>query len=425
MNQSGYLFLGLTAIVAALTAILTYAVIKFVVTARELTKKGRRAGGETEFMATAMQDALRDLRLQERAAKARAEASERLSDEIVASLTSGLLVVDQGGIVRTLNPAGLRLLGLPDANWMRPYREALSSTPDLIDVIDECLTNAKPVVRRTVKTLSAAEATHLGVTVSPIRHETGQAFGAICLFTDLSDIMELEEQLRLKDSLARLGELTAGIAHEFRNGLATIHGYGRLLELEQLPREYRPYVEGIRGETEALGQVVTNFLNFAKPTELVLTPVDMRAIAERAADEIRADVTARGGDVVVTGDFAEVEGDEVLLRQAFSNLCRNALEACADAHVVPAVTVAGVLDRAQGTLRISVTDNGPGVGAAVVSTMFRPFVTTKARGTGLGLALVQKIVVTHNGRVSATNNDGGGARLTVTLPVSSRSADAP
>ncbi len=99
--------------------------------------------------------------------------------------------------------------------------------------------------------------------------------------------MELEEQLRLKDSLARLGELTAGIAHEFRNGLATIHGYGRLLELEQLPPEFRPYVEGIRGETEALGQVVTNFLNFAKPTELVLTPVDMRAIAERAAEDIR------------------------------------------------------------------------------------------------------------------------------------------
>ena len=122
----------------------------------------------------------------------------------------------------------------------------------------------------------------------------------------------------------------------------------------------------------------------------------------------------------MTGDFAEVEGDEVLLRQAFSNLSRNALEACADAHVVPRVTVAGVLDRAQGTLRVSVTDNGPGVDAAVASTMFRPFVTTKARGTGLGLALVQKIVVTHNGRVSAVNADGGGARLTVTLPVSAR-----
>ena len=179
-------------------------------------------------------------------------------------------------------------------------------------------------------------------------------------------------------------------------------------------------MEGIRGETEALGQVVTNFINFAKPTELVLTPVDMQAIAERAADEIRADVTGRGGEVIVTGDFAEVEGDEVLLRQAFSNLARNALEACVDAHVVPRVTVAGVLDRTQGTLRISVTDNGPGVAASVASTMFRPFVTTKARGTGLGLALVQKIVVTHNGRVSVKNVDGGGARLTVTLPVSAR-----
>jgi signal transduction histidine kinase len=420
MNQSGYLFLGLTAIVAALTAILTYAVIKFVVTARELTKKGRRAGGETEFMATAMQDALRDLRLQERAAKARAEASERLSDEIVASLTSGLLVVDQGGIVRTLNPAGLRLLGLPDANWMRPYREALSSTPDLIDVIDECLTNAKPVVRRTVKTLSAAEATHLGVTVSPIRHETGQAFGAICLFTDLSDIMELEEQLRLKDSLARLGEMTAGIAHEFRNGLATIHGYSRLLDLDRLPQDFRPYVAGIRQETEALGQIVTNFLNFAKPAELVLMPIDMDAIVARAAEDIRSEVAARGGQLEIRGDFGRVDGDDVLLRQAVSNLCRNALEACLDAGVTPHIVLDGAVDREQRTIRVTVTDNGPGITAAVAERMFRPFFTTKARGTGLGLALVQKIVVTHNGRVAHVPFDQPGARVGFTLPLSVR-----
>ncbi len=423
MNRSGYLLLGLTAFVGMLAGILAFAVSKFFTAARTIAKESRLPGGETALMASAMEDALSRMREQERAMKARAEASERVSGEIIASMTSGLLVVDDEGRVRTLNPAALKMLGMPAAQWDGPFREVLSGAEALAGVVDECLRTGKAIVRRAVPMTGAGRASHLGVTVSPIREEGGGAHGAICLFTDLTEVMELEEQLRLKDSLARLGELTAGIAHEFRNGLATIHGYGRLLELEQLPREYRPYVEGIRGETEALGQVVTNFLNFAKPTELMLTPVDMRAIAERAADEIRADVTARGGDVVVTGDFAEVEGDEVLLRQAFSNLCRNALEACADAHVVPVVTVAGVLDRAQGTLRISVTDNGPGVGAAVVSTMFRPFVTTKARGTGLGLALVQKIVVTHNGRVSATNNDGGGARLTVTLPVSSRSAD--
>ena len=113
MNQSGFLFfLGLTAIVAALSAVLAYAVLRFIAAARNITKGGHGTGGEAAFVTTAMEDALRDLRLQERAMKARAEASERLSDEIVASLTSGLLVVDFGGIVRTLNPAGRKLLGL-------------------------------------------------------------------------------------------------------------------------------------------------------------------------------------------------------------------------------------------------------------------------------------------------------------------------
>src|SRR5215203_2124298 len=219
MNQSGYLFLGLTAIVASLSAILTYAVVRFVVAARDLSKKGRSDSGEAAFMTTAMEDALRDLRQQERAMKARAEASERLSDEIVASLTSGLLVVDFAGIVRTLNPSGRKLLGLPEADWTRPYRDVLASAPELAALIDECLADARPVVRRTVKAGATGGASHLGVTVSPIRDEKGRAYGAICLFTDLSEIMELEDQLRLKDSLARLGELTAGIAHEFRNGL--------------------------------------------------------------------------------------------------------------------------------------------------------------------------------------------------------------
>ena len=420
MNQSGYLFLGLTAIVAALAAILTYAVIRFVAAARQITKKARPEGAETALMANAMEDALRHLRLQERAMKARAEASERLSDEIVASLTSGLLVVDSTGVVRTLNPAGRRLLGLPDVDWTRPYRDVLAAIPELIGLIDECLANARPVVRRTVKTMAEEGATHLGITVSPIRDETGRAYGAICLFTDLSDIMDLEDQLRLKDSLARLGELTAGIAHEFRNGLATIHGYSRLLDLERLPEDFRPYVTGIRSETEALGQIVTNFLNFAKPTELVLSPIDMAAVIARAADDIRSEVQARGGELVVRGQYGRVDGDDVLLRQAVSNLFRNALEACVDAGVTPRVVIEGAVDHEQRLVRVTVSDNGPGLKPAVAASMFRPFFTTKARGTGLGLALVQKIIVTHNGRVAAMPPDKEGARIAFTLPLTDR-----
>ena len=103
------------------------------------------------------------------------------------------------------------------------------------------------------------------MTVSPLFDERGELHGAICLFSDLTAVKDLEQQLRLKDSLATVGELTAGIAHEFRNGLATIHGYSKLFDLNALPPPYRPYVEGIRAEAESLGQVVTNFLNFARP----------------------------------------------------------------------------------------------------------------------------------------------------------------
>src|SRR3954471_9654126 len=194
MTQAGYVFLGLTAIVAALAGVLAFAVVKFFAAARATTRASQAGGTETAFMAAAMQDALQQMRTQERAMKARAEASERLSDEIVASLTSGLLVVDYGGIVRTLTPAGRKLLGLPEGNWTRPYIEVLGGAPGLASLIDECLAAAQPVVRRTVKTV-AGGATHLGVTVSPIRDERGHAYGAICLFTDLSEIMDLEDQL--------------------------------------------------------------------------------------------------------------------------------------------------------------------------------------------------------------------------------------
>ena len=418
MTRAGYLLLGLTAIVGLLAAVLGYAVLRLFAAAKAAARAQQGEGSETAFMAAAMEDALRRLRDQERAMKDRAEASERLSGEIIASMTSGLLVVGDDRHVRTLNPAGRKLLSLPDADWSGEFRDVLGGAGPLADVIAECLETARPIVRRTVTLQGGTTAaSHLGVTVSPIRDREGTAHGAICLFSDLSDIVELEEQLRLKDSLARLGELTAGIAHEFRNGLATIHGYARLLDLERVPADFRPYVQGIRDETEALGQVVTNFLNFARPTELTLTPVDMGAIAERAAEEIRGDARARGGDVTVRGSFGRVDGDEVLLRQAFSNLCRNALEACVDAHIKPQIAIEGVPDPSQGVLRMTVIDNGPGVAASIAPRMFRPFVTTKARGTGLGLALVQKIVVTHNGRVTAQGDPAGGTRLVVTLPL--------
>lgn len=422
MSQSAYALIGLTAIVAALVSVVVFAMLRFMAAARDVKGHLREGGGETVFMAAALQDAMTTLRAQERAMAERAEASEHLSADIVSSLTAGLLVVDRDGQVRTLNPAGQRLLGVPPAPSYGAYRTVLAGAAPLADVIDECLRTGQPIVRRAVELPgSTSGVLHLGVTVSPHAGREGDGRAAICLFSDLTAIIDMEEQLRLKDSLARVGELTAGIAHEFRNGLATIHGYARLLALDSLPEAYRPYVAGIRAETEALGQVVTNFLTFARPAELTLGPVDLEAVVDRAAEDARAEARARGGEVVVGGVFPVVEGDEVLLRQAFSNLLRNALEACQEAGVAPAIAIEGVVDGEPAVARIAVSDNGPGIEPAARERVFRPFFTTRTQGTGLGLALVQKIVVTHNGRITVAGGPGAGASFQITLPVGRRS----
>ena len=162
---------------------------------------------------------------------------------------------------------------------------------------------------------------------------------------------------------------------------------------------------------------MTNFLNFARPAQLQLTTVDLGAICERAAEEIRPDARALGGDVKVRGEFGVIEGDDVLLRQAFSNLLRNALEACEGGPAPPSILIQSEIDHAQKVFRIAVSDNGPGIAPALREQVFRPFFTAKRNGTGLGLALVQKIIVFHNGRITAGASPLGGASLQVTLPL--------
>jgi len=423
LTPDAYALLGLTAIVGALAAALTFAILRFFAAARDARRRSMRGtAGEVALLTAALQDAVGKLKAQERAtaaraeaSDARAEASERLSGEIISSLSAGLLVVALNGELRIINPAGRRMLGIGDDAPLQECRRLLPAP--LSEVIDECLATGGPIARRAIRLGRDDATTHLGVTVSPLFHESSALNGAICLFTDLTAVKELEGQLRLKESLATVGELTAGIAHEFRNGLATIHGYSKLFDLKQLPDPYRPYVEGIRAEAESLGQVVTNFLNFAKPADMTPSRVDLQAICERAADELRGEARALGGDITVRGEFSTIDGDEVLLRQAFTNLIRNAVEACAGAALAPVVVVRSEIDAAQKAMRIAVDDSGPGIDPAARERVFRPFFTSKRNGTGLGLALVQKIIVFHNGRIAVGASPLGGASLQVTLPL--------
>jgi len=406
---AGPALLGLALIIALLMVV----AVVMLVRAASGRKRARKADrGESAMLSMALQEAVTKLKAQERQMAARAEASERLAGQIVAGLTSGMVVVDRSGLVQTMNPAARRILGLADASaGTGPVGEVLRSVPALAEVIDEALKTTAPIVRRTVTLEGGARPSHLGVTVSHITGADDDMQAVVCLFTDLTAVVELEERLRLKEALARLGELTAGLAHEFRNGLATIHGYGRLLDPETLPQPARTYVEGIRAETTALGEVVTNFLRFARPEQFAMTPVDLRAIVARAIEDLAgaAEVTT------LDGTFGIVNGDDVLLRQAFSNLLRNSLEACAGGAGTAQIVVRGEVTG--GDVFVTVDDNGPGLAPAAVSRLFQPFATTKATGTGLGLAIVQKVVVSHNGLIVAGSNPSGGARFQIRLPL--------
>lgn len=370
----------------------------------------RESGGETAMLSMALQDTLTKLKLQERATAARAEASERLADQIVEGLTSGLVVVDRTGTVQAINPAANRILEITQAGTGQPFRDALHPATALSDLIAEALDVGSPILRRTI-TLGGAKPKHLGVTVSPIVADDGGLQASVCLFTDLTAVVELEEQLRLKEALARLGELTAGLAHEFRNGLATIHGYGRLLDPSTLPDQARTCVEGIRAETTSLGEVVTNFLRFARPEQMTMAPVELRSVLMSAIK----DVPGAADAVTLEGKFATINGDEVLLRRAFSNLVRNSLEACQESGMPARIFVRS--DLTNDDTQLVFEDNGPGFKPEYLSKVFQPFATTKANGTGLGLAIVQKVIVSHNGLITAANRPEGGAQFRLRFPL--------
>lgn len=412
-SPAGYLLLGFTAFVGFLAGLLGFAVLRILSGSRDSGRRMRESAADTAILSAALEEAVGKLRQQERSTLARAEASERLNAQIIEGLTSGLLVAGTDGRVRLMNPAGFRILGVAPCPMPAAVDDVLGSVPALASLVREAALGRRVVARRHVATGDGAVGpSHLGVTLSPWSGGPGEA-GVICLFTDLSRVVALEEQLRLKDALARLGELTAGLAHEFRNGLATIHGYARLLDPALLPAPQGAYAEGLRNETAALGDVVTRFLDFARPERVTLQPLALELVVRRAVHDVDPD----GGVVTVAGSFGQVEGDDVLLRQAFANLVRNALEACQRSSRPAAVEVRGTLHTADGRVEVAVADNGPGLPDAAPDRLFQPFFTTRSDGTGLGLALVQKFVVTHNGQVRAANRPEGGAVFTVWLPL--------
>ncbi len=408
---------------------------------RQLIGEARRAPveakpsgerGEAEFVLETFQAVVAQLREQKQEleklgarASERAASAEMFSERIVASVPSGLVAFDRNGEATVVNAPARTLLAVEGHAEGEHFASLLRRAPELAAMIGNCLYSGELFRREEVMSEAAngARTRRLGVTVAPIdpRPTEGGARGALCLLTDITEIVQLRETVALKRNLESLGEMSAGLAHEFKNALAALHGYAQFLQQLDLDERAQSAVHHLLQEVRGLTQMVTAFLDFARPQPLAPELINIRALLDDCAHELQPLYAARHVTLHLEGDCADVPADETMLRQALLNLIRNAAEAIPDDDQDRRVSVRCARERDVngGTTNaiVRVEDTGAGIPAADLQRIFIPFFTTKATGHGIGLALAHRVVTDHGGTLSATNAPHGGAVFTVRLPL--------
>lgn len=415
-----------------------------------LTATPVRSRDEAEFVLDTFQSVVAQLQEQRQAleqlskqASERADSAEKFSERIVASVPSALIAFDGAGRTLVINAPGHVLLGADGEVLGQPVDEILHNIPQLAAMVTDCLRTGMVYRREEIEsTNSEGLPRRLGATVAPIElmSERGPR-GALCLLTDITEVMQLREQVALKKNLESLGEMSAGLAHEFKNAIATLHGYVQLLQSLELDERARGTASSLLNEVRNLSDMVTSFLNFARPQPLQLDEVNLDGLIADCASELAPLFTQREVQLLITTDAVTgtadvppasgdaganfrgtgilIRADERMLRQALLNLIRNAAEAISESQRDPQVGVHSSTDRDQAGQRwavVEVRDNGAGVPVADLQRIFIPFFTTKAMGHGVGLALAHRVITQHGGTLSASNGKNGGAVFLLRLP---------
>ena len=373
----------------------------------------------------------------------RAEKSERFSERLISNIPSGLVTIGSRGLVTSANIQALKIFGPFGSNSDSDESGAgdgelreleldcatfFRRAPRMVELVSECLADGSAFRREEVEVINPdGRVRHLGLSISPITDTSHGIEGALCLMTDLTEVIELRERMKLQENLANLGEMAAGLAHEFKNSLATIHGYVQLLdartETAASTVTRTAALDAALNEVNLLARLVTDFLNFARPQKLSLTEVNLRSLVEECADEIRPHLSELGIQLTIEGRFPTLPADDSMLSRAFVNLLRNAAEAIEPQSTDKRIEVKGSMDGVGGRryAHVRICDTGSGISSPDLHNIFIPFFTTKSRGYGIGLAIVQKILVAHGGHVSVERSDSSGTVFHCRLPLSNAS----
>ena len=334
--------------------------------------------------------------------------------KVAQSLRSGLMTLGPSATgtpgsapVTLLNDPGAVILGISAASAQgRPLQE---SVPELAKALDALVAGHGRVeceIHQRERTVL------LGFTLSPLKGGSAELEGSVVTFQDLTQQRKLEEALRRQNHLASLGELAAGLAHEVRNPLAALSGAAQILRLgdhEAAPSDDRKLFEVIQRETNHLATLVSDFLTFARPPAPNIETGDLAKLAYSTFEAFRTGEQVGQRRLSCDAESVEARFDEGQLRQVVWNLLRNALEATNPNGAISLRVRAG--DR---WAWLEVQDDGPGVPLELRDRIFEPFFTTKEHGTGLGLALVGRIVGAHGGTIDL-DSGAGGTRFVVSL----------
>ncbi len=346
--------------------------------------------------------------------KRRADILAVTADTLVRSHPGGLLVVDAAGRLTQANVPARELLGLSEESLGSAAAEAAL---DAVPAIREAAQSARAGTPTLSKELAFGEGTDarlVELTAVPILDSSKAVLGVLLFLEDRTTTRRLERELSSRRELAALGEMSAGIAHEFRNATGTILGWARLAAKTEDAASRARQLEAIQAEAEHVARVTGDFLFFGRPERLEAGPCDLRALALEIADEQRA--LTPGVVVEVIGTFSPAFADAALVRRALVNLVKNACEAAAAGPRAGRVALRGE-GEAAGFVRIAVEDDGSGVPDEAAAKLFVPFFSTKDTGTGLGLAMVAKIVALHAGTISVGRSSGlSGARFALEFP---------
>src|SRR6266446_3276785 len=345
-----------------------------------------------------------------------------LHERIVESIRSGVITTDLQGHIYTFNAAAEEITGYKAAD-VRGQDASIffgDMTRQIADSMNAAATGkVSPRFQADCLTPNGL-ALRLGFSIAPLSGESGEISGMVITFQDLTDIRALEETSRRQDRMAAVGRLAASIAHEIRNPLAAMRGSIQMLRGEMdADSEQAQLMDIILRESDRLNNIVTDYLNYARPRPAQLNDVDLCVLVREAFILLRNSAELSDNHVLedeVPEQPMIARGDPERLKQVCWNIARNALQAMPDGGTFRICLTRPEPDR----LRISFIDNGRGMAPEQVERLFEPFSSTTG-GTGLGLSIVYQIIRDHNGTINVRSRLGEGTTITVELPAEGRS----